>query len=450
MPLISNSYTPDTIMIGTIAACRQLGVDDLAAVCAIACQKVESNHVMYANDGDPKTKNYPYQAISRDKNSAGIYQQRAPWWDDPETDDEGGTSDRMDVFRSTKMFITSLVKQRNPNYHDNPGEAIANTQNPRKDLRWKYGANMDYAWQQFNRLKNVAAAPIPGATPPAAVEVHAPPRPPFTEIEMFGRGFNSRSRPAINFFIHTEEGNSSAEQLARFCDGSNNVSYHYTVRDGIVCDVVDTDYYSWSVLNANVFSINLCFAGSRAGWSREQWLERERDIEIAAYIAVQDCLKYPTMSTLVVPPPYSFVGPGISDHKYVTQALGIGTHHDVGDNFPWDVFLHYVLLYNGNTNSGDEMTKEEHDALFQLWGSQFNDDKSRSPYAPTHPDNKYPNRELTRNMDGMIHALYVEHNAIILGLSEDIEMVKQAADLGIERAISAWNRIPDDFKALVS
>lgn len=449
MPFAPNAYTPDSIVIGIISSCRRLNVDDLATVCAIACSQVESGHKMYANDGDPHTKDYPYQAISFDKNSAGIYQQRAPWWDDPDTDDFGGSSDRMDIFRSTKMFINSLLKQQ-PNYHDDPGLAIANVQRPREDLRWKYGAILDQAWATFHRLKDAPSAPVPGAIPPAPVEPYAALKPIYTEKEMFGDGFNSRTRPIINFFLHTQEADASAESLAQYCQGQNGVSYHYTLRNGIVFDVVDTDYSSWSVLDANVFSVNLCFAGSFAAMTRTQWLERIRDIEIAAWIATQDCRKYPTMTTLVIPPPYRFHGPGIADHKYVTQALGIGTHHDVGDNFPWDVFEKFVLQFNGNANSGDEMTKEEHDALFQVWGALFNPVPSTSPYAPPDEGNRWPTKDLIQHIDGFVHgAIEVEHNAIILGLPDDIALIHQATQYDDERkaqrAKAAFARIPAKF-----
>lgn len=213
--------------------------------------------------------------------------------------------------------------------------------------------------------------PLPGGGVPLPVPV-AVGRPAFDERNMFttvGRGV--RTRPAMNFFIHTEEGNSSAEGLARYCQGQNNVSYHYTLRDGVLYNVVDTDYYSWSVLQANVFSINLCFAGSKAGWSRAEWLKRERDIEIAAFIAVQDCRKY-GMSVEVLVPRYDQQGSevyagsprsGISDHNYVTRELGIGSHTDVGRQFPWDVFVKYVNKYaNTAVQPGvgeDDMSAED-------------------------------------------------------------------------------------------
>lgn len=170
--------------------------------------------------------------------------------------------------------------------------------------------------------------------------------PAYTVRDMYGSGSSTRSRQPINFFIHTEEGNSSAEQLARYCDGSHNVSYHYTLRDGILYNVVPTERASWSVLDANAYSVNLCFAGSRSGMTRQEWLAREHDIDIAAYIAVRDARRH-GFSTEVIAPPYGKARPGISDHKYVTQVLGIGTHTDVGNNFPWDRFAFYVNIYAG-------------------------------------------------------------------------------------------------------
>jgi hypothetical protein len=108
------------------------------------------------------------------------------------------------------------------------------------------------------------------------------------------------------------------------------------------------------VLNANVFSINLCFAGSRAAWTRDQWMKQSKAIRVAAYIAVQDAKKY-GFSTEVILPPYGTARAGISDHRYVTKCLGIGSHTDVGGSmaapwsgFPWDYFVQCVNEFTNN------------------------------------------------------------------------------------------------------
>ncbi|MFC4128390.1 glycoside hydrolase domain-containing protein [Nocardia rhizosphaerae] len=172
--------------------------------------------------------------------------------------------------------------------------------------------------------------------------------PPFTELDRLGAAHSSRDGARItNFVLHTQEGNGTAESLAAYLNNpANGVSYHYTVRDGIVVRVVDEHRAAWSVLSANPFTVNLCFAGSRAAWSREQWLAIDGDLRVAAFLAVRSAHRH-GYATEVIAPPYR-IGEGITDHHYVTQALGIGTHTDVGPNFPWDVFAAHVAGFAGH------------------------------------------------------------------------------------------------------
>jgi len=178
-------------------------------------------------------------------------------------------------------------------------------------------------------------------------------RPDFNEYWVATKNYQSRNgaRPDL-FLVHTQESNGNADSLARWLQGPVSASYHYSISEdykdhGVtVCDLVDTDYASWSVLSANNRSINLVFAGSKASWSREQWLQQSRAIEVAAYLAVQDCKKYGIPLT-VIAPPYNAGRAGISDHNYVTKVLKDGTHTDVGPNFPWDVFKGFVDKWSG-------------------------------------------------------------------------------------------------------
>ncbi|CAN5704488.1 hypothetical protein BH09ACT8_BH09ACT8_33780 [soil metagenome] len=311
-----------------IAEGRGRGISVRGIKIALATALVESNLVMYANNGDPESLRFPHEALSFDANSVGLFQQRGPWW--------GTTADRMSPSRSAGMFYHALAGLDYNSDAHTPGWYAQAVQ--RSAFPTRYDARFAEASALFDRLSG-AAAPVEAA---AAVPIG----PEFTELDrMTGGGRSPRTRAPINWLLHTEEGNSTAEQLAKYCDGSHGVSYHYTLRDGILCDVVDTDFASWSVLSANGFTINLCFAGSRAGWSRSEWLAREDDISIAAYIAVVDCRKY-GIPIGVNPPPY-FAGPSIADHKYVTQELHIGDHTDVGNKFPWDVFTNYVEKWAG-------------------------------------------------------------------------------------------------------
>lgn len=237
-----------------------------------------------------------------------------------------------------------------------------------------------------------------------------PPR--YTELDyMTGGGISSRNgRKPTHFILHTQEGNGTAEGLAAYCDGSNGVSYHYTLRDGVLCDVADTDYASWSVLDANPWTVNLCFAGSFASWSREQWLRRGDDIEIAAWIAVQDARKY-GFSTDVIAPPYRRAAQGISDHNYITW-LGIGTHTDVGPGFPWDVFASHIRRFTvgeAQPTEGDDMFSDEDRRLVrEVHGALFNSIKSRSPFRHLGEGAVLRMHQMPINTDGFEHAEFVE------------------------------------------
>lgn len=177
-------------------------------------------------------------------------------------------------------------------------------------------------------------------------------RPDFNEFPIWSANSSDRGAKVDCFLIHTQEGgggNSAAEDLAKWFENANGVSYHYVVSqasDGgvTVVDCVDTDQMSWSVLSANGRSINLCFAGSKAAWSREQWMKQSKAIDVAAFLAVQDAKKY-GFPTTVIAPPYTGRIPGISDHRYVTKVLKDGTHTDVGDQFPWDYFAERVKFW---------------------------------------------------------------------------------------------------------
>ena len=180
------------------------------------------------------------------------------------------------------------------------------------------------------------------------------PRPDFNEYPNWCANNNDRGgTPVSLFIIHTEEGGSvkdGAQNLSDFListtGGPNPVSSHYTISQdpddhGVtVVDCVGTNLSSWSVGAANDGSINLCFAGSTVNWSTDEWMQQSGAIDVAAYIAVRDCVKY-GIPLRTMPPPYNGFGPGswgITDHQFVTDVIGWGTHVDCGPNFPWNYF----------------------------------------------------------------------------------------------------------------
>lgn len=316
------------------------GLDDLATVIALMTISTEvgagdgeARHWWCpANRKDAASFGFPHDSESDDGRSVGYYQQQNSavgaddWW--------GTMRSRMTLELATDVFLDRLPDDygratSNPVLAGQFAQRVQGSAYPDR-----YAEKWLEAWTVLRRALAEQPTPAPEPTTP---EVPVG-KPDYREIDRMGNSRSQRRGARIrNFLLHTEEGNSTAESLAAYLNNSaNQVSYHYTLRDRVVVDVVDTDYASWSVLDANPYTINLCFAGSRAGWSRDEWLARRDDIRVAAWLAVQDARKY-KFDTAVLAPPYR-VADGLSDHKYVTQALGIGNHTDVGANFPWDVF----------------------------------------------------------------------------------------------------------------
>jgi len=235
--------------------------------------------------------------------------------------------------------------------------------------------------QKQDPLRRLAGALDPGTAKPKE-PAPVTNKPDFNEYPRWTTNRQNRNKTKIDLFLlHTQEGPGNADSLANYListeNGNNPVSYHYTVSEdpkdhGVtVVDVVDTDYASYSVANSNNRSINLCFAGSRAGWSRAQWLQIPRAIDVAAYLAVADCKKY-GIPTNVIVPPYNKKPPGISDHRYCTKYLKDGnTHTDLGDGFPWDIFAAAVAKYAGTAPAPAVTDDLISPAVLKLLADQF-------------------------------------------------------------------------------
>jgi N-acetyl-anhydromuramyl-L-alanine amidase AmpD len=326
--------TKDQVAEEFIAEGRRRGITPRGIVICIATGLVESGLVVYANSKVPESMDLPHDAVGSDGKSVGPLQQQVMWgngwwWGDAAT--------CMDPTKSAGLFYDRLAKLDYNNATRSPGKFAQDIQ--RSAFPDRYDQRMGDAVNIYARL-TVGGAPLPEN------------RPDFNEYEMWSPNSSDRGGTKVDLFLlHTQEGDGNADSLARYLQG-HEVSYHYTVSEdykdhGVtVVDVVDTDQASWSVLSANPRSINLCFAGSKASWTRQQWLQQSKAIDAAAYLAAQDCKKY-GINPRVLAPPYNSNPPGISDHRYVTQWLKDGTHTDVGLGFPWDVFEAAVKKYTG-------------------------------------------------------------------------------------------------------
>lgn len=285
--------------------------------------------------------------------------------------------------------------------------------------------------------------------------------PQYTEIDRMGRSCQPRygRRPDL-FLLHTQEGRGTAESLAGYLNNiANQVSYHYTVRDGIVVDVVDTDLASWSVGDANPRTINLCFAGSFAGWSRADWLRIDGDLRIAAYIAVQDARKYNfAPNWLGSGGRYRDGNQGVADHQYVTDVIGWGTHTDCGPGFPGDVFERYLREYAGlapspgedDMPSADEIAEAvwrakvtkpngttEQAGILLGWNDKHSADavaQIAGPGSETQRDGLVPTgwTQLGENPDGSPRSLVDGVAAAVTGIEKATSMIAAVNDRLVE------------------
>lgn len=144
-----------------LRAGRDLGITPKGIVIGFATVSVECDWIMYANRNDPESLNFPHERVGSDANSVGLFQQRAPWW--------GTVADRMDPYRSAKLFFTELKKFDYNNTSRSPGwyaQAVQRSAYPDR-----YDKRMTEAQQLYDRI----AAESGGkhrAPEPAAQEVH--------------------------------------------------------------------------------------------------------------------------------------------------------------------------------------------------------------------------------------------------------------------------------------
>ena len=318
-----------------LRAGRDLGITPKGIVIGFATVSVECDWVMYANRADPESLKFPHERIGSDSKSSGLFQQQPPWW--------GTVADRMDPYRSARMFFEALKKLDYNSDAHTPGWYAQAVQ--RSSFPDRYDTRIAEAQQLYDRI--AGAAPAERKTVPAYT---------MNEIDLTGTHASHSSRNGAKpwlFVLHTQEGGGNAEGLHNYFKRAQ-VSYHYTVDNATLIGSVDTDRASWSVLDANPYTINLCFAGSRAAMSRDEWLGKfSNAIDLAAQVAVRDCLKY-GIDPRVLAQDYAAIGrrtQGICDHSGITYGLKIGDHTDVGKNFPWDVFAERVRHWLSGSGS---------------------------------------------------------------------------------------------------
>lgn len=122
----------DRYALDIIGEGRRRGITRRGICIALATALVESNLTMYANDTVPESMGIPHDAVGRDYDSVGLFQQRCPMW--------GPANVLMDPAASAGLFYDHLVRLDYNNEARSPGsyaQAVQRSAFPdRYDQRW--------------------------------------------------------------------------------------------------------------------------------------------------------------------------------------------------------------------------------------------------------------------------------------------------------------------------
>jgi len=163
--------------------------------------------------------------------------------------------------------------------------------------------------------------------------------------------YKSSSRQGAPFLwvvLHTAEGARTKESLGSyFYQASTMASSHVGIDAGGILQYVPYADAAWTLRYGNEESDNAEICGF-ARWTRAQWLSTgtvdgcvnpRQMVRNAAAWAKSRCAARGISRQHLTP---AQVGgrsmKGIIDHHDYTLGTGDGTHTDVGDGFPWDVF----------------------------------------------------------------------------------------------------------------
>lgn len=183
-------------------------------------------------------------------------------------------------------------------------------------------------------------------------------------------------RPAsIRYIVlHSTEGPTAQSAAEYFEQPSSGGSANLVVDDETCYRTLLDHVIPWGAPPLNTLGFHIEQAGY-ARWTRQQWLEHEQTIKRAAYKAALRCKWYRIPARVISDPhelqrDFGFPvnaggipqhpGPlrgGIVTHKTIGVAFAdylrevhVDAHHDPGDNYPIDVFLHHL---DGFLTAGD-------------------------------------------------------------------------------------------------
>lgn len=203
--------------------------------------------------------------------------------------------------------------------------------------------------------------------------------------------------------LHTAEGARNKEDLYAFFNRTRNASSHAGADGkGVSPDWVPDSRAAWTLRGGNPYSLNLEMCGF-AGWTRSQWMSTgwvdgcwnpRQMIRNAAAWTRKKCLNNNLPMRWLTIQQFRAGWEGIIDHDLYTDATGDGTHWDVGEGFPVDVFMRDVTSTGGGGGSpgGEEEHMKKEDFTPEVI-KQLNAAVWGGAHVPLKTDRETGNRE---------------------------------------------------------
>lgn len=154
-----------------------------------------------------------------------------------------------------------------------------------------------------------------------------------------------RKGKAIFLYVHTFEGRDlDAVAMARYqLSPSAGGSYHIVIDvEGKTARENDDEYIPWAAMytaNRNGFHVSLA---GRAAFTRQQWLNRPKQLDKLAQIAAAYERAYGIPVIIRFAPDLIAGRPGLSTHAEASKAWKESDHTDPGVGFPLDVIVDKV------------------------------------------------------------------------------------------------------------
>lgn len=339
--------TRDQVAAEFIDEGRRQGITPRGIVICIATGLVESNLTVYANRADPESMNLPHDAVGSDANSVGPLQQRAPWWG-------SSARERMDPTLSSRLFYRELARLPYQQAATDVAAGRIAQQVQKSAFPDRYVTRMPEAQRIYDRLAGTAGQ-NGGTMPDYGITKVMHGYRADTPANATGNSNGPRARTDF-VVIHTQEGDGTAVSLANYLN-SNDVSYNLVVDGTDTVEVVPVGEGPWAAAQANDIGVHICFAGSRAAWSREQWLARGAALDRAAKAAAAACQQYGIPVTKILNGSGWNGTRGLAAHG----DFGVrgGGHTDPGPNFPWDDFVARVKRFTNPTDGGGTVPTPE-------------------------------------------------------------------------------------------